>query len=58
MSTNNTYNLCIINLDKLDKDQLEQLRKFLLKTNIGCYSNCVTDRDGWHKSVSENEGGK
>jgi hypothetical protein len=41
-----SYNLCIINLDKLDKDQLEQLRKFLNKTNIGTASNCVTDRSG------------
>jgi len=40
------YNLCIINLDKLDKDQLERFRKFLNTTNIGAYSNCVTDRDG------------
>ena len=41
-----SYNLCIINLDMLDKDQLEQLRKFLYDTNIGTASNCVTDRSG------------
>lgn len=39
------YNLCIINLDKLNYDQLEQIRKFLNSSGIIPYSNCVTDRD-------------
>jgi hypothetical protein len=46
MPMDNTYNLCIINLDKLRNSQLEQLRKFLDDTNIGTASNCVTDRSG------------